>query len=723
MKELTRSTSITVALGLSAFLLWFLFSFLSVSAAYQVSPIKHPNIQESTVHQAKLHNSVSINEYQEISIIVDDFVPQPYEGEILFFYNRLDGDRGQLGDAQFEWGSESVTATINSGNWGGLWTSFQHPIHETNPVDFSAIMPEQINPEYQNTVTGLQVQVADSSSNNRLKIELKDEQANLLKWSTEVTLTGGTQQLHFSLPPITNTTSLLWFMEDANAGDFVVMDQIALTVTNNITDISKAAFVWSYGMLLNNWDANTGLVRDQGRSASGEFDAVQSSGALAAATGIAAQLGVVSEVNAVQIVTNISNTLLTELPRYHGLWPHWVKLTPTNAFTIVNGTEWSSIDTVIAAISLLEAQTALGLDTNGTEVFIQEIDWNDLVGAPGISHGYSYEGELLPYTWDTFGGESWLMQLIYASATGQVAPMPYSDPPAANGSGFIDELAWLFAPAPKTDYWGVDWQEYRSDAALTQVNYYSNNYPGHCFDQLSLFGLSTSEVPLPSAVPSPQIYQAFGVGGRFAPANDGSVLMGEPVVVPHYVGLIASLQPEYAQRFWEYVFDQNLFTPLNNVESFMFHENETDCESIHWNHFKGSWNLSLQTLGWGRYLAEKQDQMPILWRSLTENEFLRSGYQILAPLPLYAISTDGASETYTNLPTLFTASYEPLNATSPITITWNDGIIGMSSVYEWDDPGNHTVIVTATNIGGSVVTETHSVLVRTQVFLPFIIIP
>jgi hypothetical protein len=181
------------------------------------------------------------------------------------------------------------------------------------------------------------------------------------------------------------------------------------------------------------------------------------------------------------------------------------------------------------------------------------------------------------------------------------------------------------------------------------------------------------------------------------------------------------LRPEDAQRFLEYVFDQNLFTPLNNIESFMYPENATDCEIIHWNHLKGSWNLSLQTLGWGRYLAEKQGQMPILWRSLTENEFLSFGYQVLAPLPLFVIHIDGVSETYTNLPTLFSASYEPLNVTPPITITWSNGTNGANSVYEWSDPGNQTVIITATNFGGSIVTDTHAVFVRSQVFLPFLV--
>ena len=43
-------------------------------------------------------------------------------------------------------------------------------------------------------------------------------------------------------------------------------------------------------MLLNNWNPATGLVRDKAKDASGEFDAIQATGSLAAATAIAEQL-------------------------------------------------------------------------------------------------------------------------------------------------------------------------------------------------------------------------------------------------------------------------------------------------------------------------------------------------------------------------------------------------------------------------------------------------
>ena len=49
-------------------------------------------------------------------------------------------------------------------------------------------------------------------------------------------------------------------------------------------------------------------------------------------------------------------------------------------------------------------------------------DWHDLLMPGGIGHGYGFDGERLPYAWDVFGGESWLVDLAYAGAVGQVPP-------------------------------------------------------------------------------------------------------------------------------------------------------------------------------------------------------------------------------------------------------------------------------------------------------------
>lgn len=565
------------------------------------------------------------------TILLDDFIPQPYQGDSVYTYNRVNSDRGAAGSSITTWGWGAVTTTISSGPWGGLWMSLNHPIRENLSVNFSALCPAQVLPAYQSQITGLTVQVARGTPGRTLRLELKN--GNELRWIGATALSGEQQTLNYDLPPLADVSQLVWVLDRAVTGDFVVVSRVSLSATTQITDVAQAAFVWSYCMLLDNWNPDTGLVRDKAKDASGEFDALQATGSLAAATAMAFQHGVITRDSAIQIVTRISNTLMTAVPTYHGLWPHWVKKTPAG-LVIVDNTEWSSVDTAIAALGLLEAQSALGLDTTGIERMLQAIDWNDLMTPDGIAHGYTYAGARLPWSWDTFGGESWLMALVYSSATHKVPPIKYSQPPTANGSGFIDELAWLFVRPPVVkDYWGADWTVYRAAAVEAQIAYYPTHYPTSCFSQLGLFGLSSGEVPAPATVTKTQIYQAFGVGGRFSPANDGSALLGAPVVTPHYSAMIASLYPQEAIAIWSWLIEQGHLSPLNNVESLMFPTGSNcDIESMQWNDLKGSWNLALQTLGWGRYLAQRRGQTPILWQSTITNLFLQAGYYRLLAL-------------------------------------------------------------------------------------------
>jgi len=605
-------------------LVWFFGeAMLPLALMKEALPVGHALAE--TLSQSAFVNA-------PVTILVDDFEPQPYRGDTIYYYNRIGGDRGVVGESNVIWGTGRVTATITPGSsWGGVWMSLNHPIREGQPINFSAILPPQISPSYQSQITGLTVQVSSGTPGGVIKLELKD--TGSLQWSNETTLTGEQQSLSYDLPLLEDITELVWVLDQGTVGDYVVIDQVSLTATTPITDVTEAAFVWGYGMLLSNWNPNTGLVRDKAKDASGEFDAIQSTGSLAAATVVAEQLGFIGQESAIEIVTQISNTLLTDVPRYHGLWPHWVETLPSGDLTIVEDTEWSSVDTAIAALALLSAQSALGLDTSGTEQMLQSIDWNDLLTPNGISHGYTYAGELIPYYWDTFGGESWLLALAYAAATHQVPPIAFSEPPTANGSGFIDELAWLFISPPlEVDYWGTDWNSYREVAADIQIAYYCEYYSASCFCQLGMFGLSAGEVPVPSAVAKEDIYQAFGVGGRFSPANDGSSLLDGPVVAPHYSAMIASLRPQEMIDMWAWLINQGYFSPMNNMETIMFSSGSScDVTEMEWNQLKGSWNLALQTFGWGRYLSKERGQIPILWQASKANTFLREGYALVAP--------------------------------------------------------------------------------------------
>jgi hypothetical protein len=560
-----------------------------------------------------------------ISILVDDFSPQPSQGDQVYYFNRLDGDRGAINDSAMAWGRRQVTMTIAAGNtWGGGWLSLNHPMRESLPIDFSAILPAQILPAYQSQITGIMARIARGTPGKSLRLELKDHGA--LRWTGEIILDGGEQVINSDLPPLDNINELVWVLDDAAGGDAVVLDSITFTATTPITDTATRAFVWSYGQLLNNWNPKTGLVRDRGSDPSGRFDAIQATGSLAAATAQAAQLGVISQSNARQIVGKIGQTLLVGTPRFHGLWPHFVTVSPEGVIAIVPGTEWSSVDTVIAAIGLLTAQHALGLDTAATEQMLRDIDWADLILPDGaISMGYDDQGDRIPWGWKDFGTEAWLVQLASASAIGEKASMARPTPPTVNGSGFIDELAWLFVPPPASrDIWGVDWQAYRDAAADKQINFYPETDPTSCFAQLDLFGLSAGEMP-------DGTYLTLGVGGSDQPPETGAERLGAPAITPHYAGMIASLRPEAAIRMWDWLIANGLFTPLNNVESLLFPPGAPcDRSGAVWNSSKLSWNLALQTLGWGRYLAVRQELEPVLWRAATQNPLLRDGYCLLA---------------------------------------------------------------------------------------------
>ncbi len=332
-----------------------------------------------------------------VKIVVDDFKPQPYQGDSVYYYNRLEGDRGALNNSVVSWGNGTATIAISPGNtWGGIWMSLNHPIREGQSINFSSILPPQIQPAYQSKIVGINVSIIGGTQGKAFRVELKDKD-NHVQWSNEVTLNGEEQEIHADLPPLQDINHLVLVLDHASPGDHVVVKELSLAALTTIPDTPTAAFVWSFGMFLNNWDSSTGLVRDKAKDASGEFDAIQSTGNLAAATALAEQLGVVSHADAAAIVNKIDDTLLNKVPRNHGLWPHWVRKSPAGMIEIVPGTEWSSVDTVIAAIGLLEAQQSLGLETSRTEQMIREIEWDELTTENGISHGYTYDDTLIPY--------------------------------------------------------------------------------------------------------------------------------------------------------------------------------------------------------------------------------------------------------------------------------------------------------------------------------------
>lgn len=630
-----------------------------------------------------------------VTILVDDFAPQPMQGQPFWWFNRLGGgSRGGICKnpdenricRNIDWGRGTVTATITAGtDEAGVWTSLNHPLDDATPLNFSAIFPRQITPTLQGQITGLHIQIATGTGT--FHVELKCEKAAScaqtpdvspqlpnVKWRSEnVTLTGGPLALSFGLPPtLTEITNLNWVVM-GSVGSFVAVDRVELTATMPYMDTPQRAFLWSYAQLLSNWHPESGLTRDQAYFAANQFDNISASGLQAAAAVMAWQLGFISEAAANEIVSKTTQGMLS-VPRDNQcgsggsrLWPHFV-----DHGQIVSGTEWSSIDTVIATMALLEAQEALGLDTTGVISVLQGINWDTLILPNGsISHGYLSNCDLIELDWKPFGLESWIVNLGYAAATGKTAEFDHT-PPTWNGGGFVDELAWLLVPPSCPDRWGTDWCAYSQQAVGHQLAYYrcqeaeANGYCRYnhwcreldancscsccrdhrCYGELGLFGLTPNEVPDLSLIPSTATrnYLDFGICGQ-ASCMDGTdpvtipgktsplvVSLGHAVIVPHYAGVIASLRPTQAISLWNWLEEHKLLTPLNNAESLMVTEEPTNCNQITgnqiaWNARKGSWELGLQTLGWGRYLA--RDDHP-LYQAMRANDMLRRGYEFMS---------------------------------------------------------------------------------------------
>jgi hypothetical protein len=564
---------------------------------------------------------------EPLSVLVDDYGPGPMPGQRIYPYNRLDGSRSALNDSVLDWSRGQITMTIAADKtWGGISNSLNHPLTEALSLDFSAILPQQIRSPYQSRITGVSAKIVRSTAGRTFRLEIKDH--GEWRWHGEATLEGEEQAVTFDLPALGTADELVWVMDGAT-GDKVVLDSIAFTATNQITDTATAAFVWSLSQLLSNWNPDSGLVRDRGEQPAGHFDAVQASGALAAATAQAVQLGIISRGDAVEIVNRIGDALLVRMPRKHGLMPHFVRVSSTGVITIAPVTEFSLIDTAIATVGLLTAQSALDLDTAATEQLLRDIDWEDLLRPGGFSMGYDCHPEDECPVLDVFGAEAWLVELAYAAARREVAALAYPAPPTVSGGAFLDEMHLLFVPPPVLpDFWLTDWATYRAAAAERQIQYFRSNYPMSCFARLWVFGLSSTEGPDMAQ----NIYIGGGVGGRNQCANDGSQQTGALVVMPHASALYASVRPMEALQVWEWLIEENLFTPLNNVESLSFMPSEScDQAALVWNSRKLSWNIALQSLGLGRFLAERQGERPILWKAIGTNAFLTCGYQLLAP--------------------------------------------------------------------------------------------
>ncbi|MBN2056619.1 hypothetical protein JW905_16960 [bacterium] len=546
--------------------------------------------------------------YEYISVI--DHHDTPLE----WYYNRSGGDRGLMMDTgtECDWcctGDTCYTATMQSypSSWGwlGMWYCVARNGAQNCDMDPEAVFGTHIAEEYQAHLTGVSVLVNDVSGDNAtFKIELKDSADNPV-WQQEWTGIGTLTYPHTFYAPIDPGCILpfemvTWVFDHADEGDYITADAVKLHLTfDNPLHIDKTDeyFLWSYNWLLRNLDETSGMVQDRANFPDGDMENISATAKTAKLTAYASIMGITETSDAEAIVAQIANVMLDSVPRHDlsGLWPHFTR---DGGTVILEDSEWSTLDTAIAALDLAVALQLMGDPEDRLPdlyAFLADIDWQSLLiplssptTANGVSYGYTYEDELINATCIGFGMETIAINWAMCPFTGERSFM--QDPPTDNGSGFIMHSRFPQIPAV-FDAWLNDWPSLRSQEADRQIAWYClTDSPNSLFCDEGLFGLSAAEVPAPWN--GGDLYQAYGIGGRCSGPNDGN----HDMLVAHYAAMISDIRRTEAIAVWNRLVSHELLSPLNNLESLRAPVAVGKITEM--NPLKGSWNIALEAEGW-----------------------------------------------------------------------------------------------------------------------------
>ncbi len=632
-----------------------------------------------------------------LSCLIDDHTrPLPGPLPAGWYYNATGGDRGMLSDmigdpngcAEYTRASStSYRATVKrltgSHLWeyAGMWYALSHPIAVKQSYPATALFPAAILPAYQPQLIGMEVvvnaiQSPDGRSDLSFNIEVKgfdgDNAVTRFAKSWSGADLQGSYPKTFSVtwdPATLGSVSYVsWLLDRAVPDDSIEVDSVRLLAAMPDLDIRDEAFVTSLAMLLDNYDPTTGMLGDRSNFPSRDFENVTAAAKLVKLLAFGIEAGVCDRAGATAIITHIARTLLEVVPAgpagIDALWPHFTKGGGTQA---ASGSEWASGDTAYALLDLAVGLQLVGDPTHqlpAVQAHLRAIRWDLLKTADGgFSHGYDTNGVMLASAWKGFGTE-YLGVALAALAGGNVMGA-MGPPPTDNGCGFILHAGYPLVPCG-ADCWTNDWPRLRWEDSVAQTGWYasvSNSNPR--LSQLGLFGLSAAERPeghdatnhnerFPSY--SSNCYQAYGIGGRYTPPNDGE----HNIVVLHYSAMVADLQRTAATQMWARLKSMGIVSPLNNLESMSVNPATGTIEEI--NYLKGSWNLALQAEGWA-------------W---TYPAVARAAYQAVAELPALARAWQTLFPAATVAPRPVAADFDDDGLADPALVTSNGWYVCLS---------------------------------------------
>lgn len=500
--------------------------------------------------------------------------------------------------------------------WCGFWVSpADLARQDAKLTDLQALYPNWVKPEYQPRAVAL---VLDLRGHARLKVELKGPNSRPdILWQRTVLVDTGGEIDRVSLP-IPETVGACKFVDVVlEPGAVVEVHRLAMELEFGDVPFPDRTFLYSYAKAAACYDPDLGICADRAHWPAEHVSSVSATGEFVLATAVAAELGFVSQEDALGILRK-AHGVIASIPRGPaGLLPHFVENRDGKGWHIppAEDQEFSSVDSAICWITLMQAAWILG-DKETYAAVLQDIramDFAQLYDSDGfISHGFKQDGTRITWRWDGYGGETALAIILARLAQGDaaIAKMNPNGGRVFRGVGFIAEIASQLFPqfdSPEPDaVSGVNWLASRKQLLADQIAHFEGTPAG----EIGVFGLSASEGP-------------NGVGYLAQGPDEAEV----ELIAPHLILMTAGLRedPEAVYDTLAAMQERGLFTPLGGLVENVTPDLKTSLPMI------SSLNSGFECLGAQALLCRVRSRPNPVHTAALEAPELRKAMEVFYP--------------------------------------------------------------------------------------------
>ncbi|HPO14090.1 MAG TPA: hypothetical protein PLI09_11640 [Candidatus Hydrogenedentes bacterium] len=501
-----------------------------------------------------------------------------------------------------------VTETVDAASsYCGNWISMNETADSRHLLlDPNAALPWPIKPDCQVKIKSWYAVV---KGHGDWKIEFKtgpkEDEILVQQWLISNFNQNDYVEIRRDIPEGIQPFKLLNFVAETNSDLFV--DEIGFYVS--VPEMSKLryAFLASASQVFRCYgiDNESGLhlVRDRSNWPIGDFDSVPGLGFVAMVTACGRWLDMIEPQDAETLVAECVQSLLAMPAHESGFYPHWTKSQDGQVIRHPDS-EISTVDTALALVSMFFACDMLAMSEEKAQILdrIRSLDFAAVTnGGNAISHGFDASGNLIPYAWTEWGGETQIIVLLAKlndltkNYSYQTVPPSLPAPPVNGGTGFIAELAGLFFSCfggqdIGPDGYGVNWFQQRLNVLAAQI--------GLLNPPIFIGGHSAVEIV------STDGFTIYHVG-KTNPSHTGEDGFGFPWFAPHYAAMISALDILAANARVDYMINNGLMYPLcGPAESVLF--NSDDWSIVRWNPMQGVLNGFFSAIGYYHTVAAEE---------------------------------------------------------------------------------------------------------------------